>query len=253
MIATALNYPKNRDGAATNPILVGSLLNLLAMIPVLGLIPATFLTGYAVKAFRTTIEGNPEPPRFAQWKQMFVEGLKELLLILIYFSVPILILILILIVTVAVATPAQPTYGYSTGPDTGTIFAGLLFSLPFALIAGYFLPAAFAGFARTKRIGSAFNIPQIFDATIDGEYFIGWLKAILIHGLYFVLGAILLFISFIPFIGWIIFFPGIIVLQFYIPVAVIYVFGRSYANALRLRPKYLDQGETDSRRSVSEP
>ena len=248
-ISTALNYPKNRDGAATNPILVGSFLNLLVAIPVLGLIPATFLTGYGVKTFRSSVEGDPEPPRFTQWGKLFVDGLKGGFLILVYFAVP----ILILIGTFVMATPAQPAYGYSTGPDMGTIFAGLLFSLPFFLIGGYFLPAALAGFARTDRIGSGFNVSQIFDATVDGEYFMGWLKAFFLYVLYLVGVIFLFFLNVIPFLGLIIFFAGVTVLQFYIPVAMIYVFGRSYAGALRLRSKYPEKSETDSRRSVSEP
>lgn len=250
-IGTALNYPKNRDGAIKNPILIGGLLNLLVALPLLGLIPAVLLSGYGMKTFRTTIDGDPQPPIFTDWKNLFIDGLKGFLVIFACLVVP----ALILIATVSMAAPSQPRVG-ATGPDLGAFVGAFAISTPFFLIGGYFLPAAFGGVARSGRIGSGFNIARILEATIDGKYFVGWIKAILIYISYFVILLFLFVVSAIPIIGWLLAIPllliGIPVLQFYIPIAMLYVFGCSYADSLKLRSRYSSKEEQDSVQPVSD-
>lgn len=225
-IADALHYPKNRPSALGNPLFVGAVLNVLSSF----LVPMVFLTGYAIEAFRRTLAGDPEPPTFADWRRLVVDGLKGSVVAVAYLIVP----FLILSVAYGLALPRQTPLGPAGRFDTGVFALGLLVALPLFLVAAYLLPAAFAGLARTDRLGAAFTPGTLASVAVDSTYFVGWLKAAVVYLLYFVMLGFLAVLLVIPLLGWLAFALIVSILQFYIPVAMIHVYGRAYATALDL-------------------
>jgi hypothetical protein len=225
-LASALNYPKNCPSALGNPLFVGAVLNVLAYF----LVPMVVLTGYAVETFRRTLAGDPEPPKFADLRRLLVDGLKGSVVAGAYLVVP----VLVLTVAYGLALPRQTPLGPAGRFDTGVFALGLLVALPLLLVASYLLPAAFAGLARTDRLGAAFAPGTLLRVAVDATYFVGWLKAAAVYLLYFVILGVLTVLLVVPIVGWLAFALIVPVLQFYIPVAMIHVYGRAYATALDL-------------------
>ncbi len=52
------------------------------------IIPLIFALGYCMRIIESSLEGSPELPPFNAWKKMFIDGLKYILVLLVYLGVP---------------------------------------------------------------------------------------------------------------------------------------------------------------------
>jgi len=167
-----------------------------AVALIVALLLGTFFMGYMVKIFR----GEVPLPAVSGFGKMFSDGIRYLLIEIIY-TIPVIIIL-------AFSIGAVFMTALSTGPDfeallplIGGAILGILIALIVAIIIGLFAIIGVVRFARTGRIGEAFNFSAI-TATIGR---IGWGSYILalIIG-----GAIVLVVQVV--LGWIPFIGGIL-------------------------------------------
>lgn len=187
LLGDSFEYAK--DGLVGNPV-TWILLIVLSLLPVLPFIPAvivilpsllsgtipdipslagvfgvalivavllgTFYMGYMLKIFR----GETPLPEVSGYGRMFSDGIRYLVIEVIY-AIPVLV---ILGVTIGGAIMAA----LSAGPDiqallplVGGIVVGIFIALIAAFIVGLFATIGIIRFARTGRIGEAFNFSAI--------------------------------------------------------------------------------------------
>lgn len=87
MFSDALTYPKDGPDAAKT-ILIGGVLTLLGVF----LIPIALVTGYVVRVIRAVNGGDRRPPVFDDWGRLFVDGIKGMAVMLLYFVIPAIVL-----------------------------------------------------------------------------------------------------------------------------------------------------------------
>jgi len=189
------------------------------------------ILGYMVRIYRG-VTPAPEPE---QWGSMFIDGIK-LLIIEIIYAAPVILLVLLafipLLCTIFASGPLAGNYGSITETQVEPWLAshpqfftamGFMFVLLFlAVIVGIIITIfSFLGtvrFARTGSIPEAFN----FSAILSHIQRIGWLNYLLalivISVVGFILGMILNIFSIIPVIGDILGLVVMIVL--YVPYLV---------------------------------
>lgn len=216
MLGDALSYPRNSSDWIPT-ILIGGVLSALSVL----ILPVFIVQGYAVRVLRSAAKGEEAAPSFTDWGGLVVDGLKLLVVNVAYG----------LVVFVPMAIAMFALFGISsvvTGPDTGASSAAvgivgfLVLALVglFGLLVGYFAPAGFANFAVEDSIGAAFDVSTIVAAATTGEYFKGWLLAIVVAVVLGLVGSALTVVV-----------VGIFVL-FYAQVVSYYLFGRGFAEGL---------------------
>jgi hypothetical protein len=149
------------------------------------------LLGYEAEIYR----GNKPAPDWCKLERFFIDGLKLFVIQLIY-AIPVILVAVIFIGTAVIIA-------VSTSPDKiigviGSILVGLLLTLIVALVIALVEMMGVVRFARTGRIGEAFNFGAIFQTI--GK--IGWVSYILsIVALFVVVFLVVVALSLIPFIG----------------------------------------------------
>jgi hypothetical protein len=214
------------------------------------IIPAFLNLGYLFRILKTSINGSEEPPEFDEWGNMFIDGLKVFLVILIYTIVPtVLIMIGIwasLIPMVMAQTVAISQFGslnniltLSFGFMTGlTAIGGFL-----AIIISFFIAIALANMAYHDKLGAAFRFSEIIQNIRE----IGWVDYLIWYIVMLIIGAAYYFISFFlvfPLIIGIILVPLVIspyfMMFFARSTALVYLYGGV--------AEYLRSSETDLKR-----
>jgi hypothetical protein len=172
------------------------------------------ILGYIVRIYR----GEKPAPQLERWGTMFIDGLKLLVVSLIY-ALPVILLVIAaflpllstfvssgaLSVDFAAMSEAQTEQWMTSHPQIlsaiGTMVIVLLLAVIVAIVISIFSFIGTIRFARTGKIGEGFNFSEIL-AQIGR---IGWLKyiaALVIIGVIGVIFWLLLHIfSFIPVIG----------------------------------------------------
>jgi hypothetical protein len=149
------------------------------------------ILGYELEVYR----GKKPAPEPENWGKLFIDGIKLLVIEIIYL-IPTFI-ILFLSIGAAVLAVTSPTAAMGLW---GSFAAGILITLIVAFITGLFMAMGVIRFARTGSMGEAFN----FTAILDRIGKIGWGSYILALIVVTVVAGIIGFIlSVIPFIGWI--------------------------------------------------
>jgi hypothetical protein len=214
MLSDALRYPLNSDGWLRT-ILIGGLLTVLSVL----VIPAFFLQGYYLRVLRGVANNDPDPPRFDDWVDLFVDGLKLVVVNILVVLTVFVILGLASIVfgggslLAGEAAEAGAASGVLGAASVAVIVAAsLLFS--------YIIPAMFTNFAREDSIAAAFDVSTILSGVLTVEYLVAWLLAIIVG---VVLGGIASFLSLLV--------VGIFGL-FYSQVVTYYLFGRGFVEGL---------------------
>jgi len=154
------------------------------------------LLGYELKILR----GEKPSPEVTDWGTLFIDGIKYLIICLIY----VIPLIIIAIITVAPLVMAA-IQGNQTAVMTavGSFLVGLVVLAIVAIIIILFEFIGAIRFARTGRMGEAFNFGAIL-ATIGR---IGWLSYIFALIIMIIIIGIVEFLCMaIPAIGWLLFF-----------------------------------------------
>lgn len=219
MAVDSLRYPlRGSDWLKT--IAIGGVLGILSAF----IVPAILVSGYLIREMRGVIGGETEPPKFGSWGDMFVEGVKAIVIGLIYAAVP-FIMFLIAGGVFVLSAPFQT--GQMLSPASvnallnplGTAFAGLL-----ALIVAYLLPAALANFSVHGSVRSGFEYGNISRLVLSGDYLFAWLIALAIG---FVLGAISAGLN-LTIVGAVL----VPFLTFYTSMVVYYLYGNAYRKVI---------------------
>lgn len=153
------------------------------------------LLGYQVRIYRGTAPA-PEP---GEWVSMFIDGIK-LLVVGIIYAIPILILEFFLIgsaIAVKMMNPAALVHAI------GAVIVGVIILVIVAIIIGLFVATAYVRFARMNSIGEAFNFGAIAGHIGKigwGSYILALIVLLIIVGI--VEGVLIL----IPYIGWVLLF-----------------------------------------------
>jgi hypothetical protein len=156
------------------------------------------LMGYILKVLR----GEKPAPEVEDWGTLFIDGIKFLIVYIIWM-IPIIIVWAILI--------GVGFAGAMTGDETaamaavGTMMVGLLVVFVLAVIIGLFAMIGAVRFARTGSIGEAFNFSAIL-ATISKIGWVPYIIAIVVLGVCgIVFGIVVGILMVIPIIGWLIY------------------------------------------------
>jgi hypothetical protein len=160
------------------------------------------LMGYTLRIYR----GEKPAPEVENWGTLFIDGIKYLVICIIY-AIPLFIVAFLTLVPVIMAVIAA-------GADTaavnaivigavGTFMLGLIVFVILAIIIGIISSVGIIRFARTGSMGEAFNFGAI--AATLGR--IGWVNFIIALIIMVVIIGIIEFVcSLIPFVGTIILF-----------------------------------------------
>jgi len=185
-------------GMQVVPVLVGG----FAIAFILALLLGSLYMGYQVRVLR----GIVPLPEVTGFRSLFVDGIKYLVIQVVY-TIPVFIVLAVTagaaIVTALpafAATPAQPGIG-ALLPVLGGIIAGIIIAVIVAFLLGLLATIGIVRFARTGRIGEAFNFSEIL-STIRK---IGWGSYILALVIMIVLILIVqVVLGLVPYIGFII-------------------------------------------------
>lgn len=154
------------------------------------------LMGYVLKILR----GDKPAPEVEDWGTLFIDGIKYLIVAIIY-AIPVIIVEAILVGGLM----ATAMTGNSTAmmAAIGGMILGLIVVLILAIIIGLFETVGLVRFARTGSIGEAFNFSEIM-ATIGK---IGWVTYIIALIVLVVIVGIIEFVCMlIPLLGMLILF-----------------------------------------------
>lgn len=183
----------------------GAMPDILTLVAGLGLafifalILSAFYMGYLLKILR----GEDPLPAVSGFGRLFSDGIKYLVVEIIYF-IPVLI-ILVLTAGAAIMSALPIIRALPTEPDLnallpviGSVVVGILIAVIVAFILGLFAIIAIVRLARTGRIGEAFNFSAIF-STIGkigwGTYIFGLIIMVVL------VGIVQLIIGLIPYLG----------------------------------------------------
>jgi hypothetical protein len=189
MIGESFEYAKEAVVGKWNKWLMLIIATILLALP---------LMGYAMKVLR----GEKPAPEVDDWGTLFIDGIKYLIVSLIY-ALPIII-VWILVLGASAAAIMSGNYSAMMAAF-GAMALGVLVMFVLGVIIAVFEVIGIVRFARTGSIGEAFNISAIL-ATINK---IGWvpyiiaLIVLMIVGI--VVGIIVGILSMIPILGIIIY------------------------------------------------
>lgn len=218
MLEEGLSYPFKGDNALGRNVIGGLLVAFSWLI-----VPGLAHYGYLVRVLRDTVGGEEDPPEFEEWGELILDGVKMLVVSIVYAIVPFAIAGALLTVGIF--------GGAAAGDPGGGIVAGfgllgfLVFFLA-SLVLFYVLPAALTNFAREGNVSAAFDFDTIGTVLTSSEYVVAWLLPIVVYAVVYVVNIIL----FITVIG-IILVPWV---SFYASVVIFQMFGQAYAKALEI-------------------
>jgi Protein of unknown function (DUF4013) len=156
------------------------------------------LMGYIMKVLR----GEKPAPEVTDWGTLFIDGIKYLIVVIIWMIPVIIVEVLVMGAGLAGALSGDPTAAMAA---FGAMMIGLLVVFVLAIIIGLFACIGVVRFARTGSIGEAFNFGAIL-ATIGK---IGWIPYIIalvvlcVVGVIF--GIVVAILMMIPILGWLLY------------------------------------------------
>ncbi len=194
--------------------------SILALIILLiALIFAIVLSGYNVDVIKNGIDNSDEIPSIDFMKN-FVNGLKTLVIGIVYFIIPIIIMLVLGMITGAIGAGLDHL---AAAMGVTFIIAAIIFIL-FAI----FEIVALARFADTGELGAALSIGEV----VEDAKRVGILKIIGFLIVAFIIALVATFLSsllaIIPFLGLII---AVIVLGAFVTLFIYRGFGLLYADA----------------------
>ena len=155
------------------------------------------LMGYAMKVLR----GEKPAPEVDDWGTLFMDGIKYLIVMIIYMIPAMIVLFVFVGASALAAMSNNPTAAMAA---IGGMLIGLLLFAVIALITSIFALIGAVRFARTGSIGEAFNFAAIL-ATIGK---IGWVPYIIALVVYIVVAVIysiiVSIIQMIPILGFLV-------------------------------------------------
>lgn len=222
MFGDALRFPLAGDEGVKS-VIIGGVLLFLSFL----LVPVLPVYGYFVRAANAGYEQDDDAPAFEEWGDLLVDGVKVLVVGIVYFLIPTMVLIAGTIVTgigAAASNPGAPPSAIASGIG---LVGGLLFLVTglLYLVALYVFPAAIVSLSRESDVAAAFDFGTVLGAAFSADYFVAGVLAILLSVVVGVLTVVLSFLT----LGLFLFLA--VFVQFYVQVAFFYLFGRGYAKA----------------------
>jgi hypothetical protein len=164
--------------------------------------------GYVVRIYK----GTTPAPELEDWVGLFVDGIK-LLIIGIIYAIPIILVGFVLIGGSILAFSTGDSAATAAG--IGALMLGILVMFILAIIISFIATIGVVRFARKDSIGEAFNFGAILE-TIGKIGWVDYIIALIVLWIVMaVLGSILGFIAAIPIIGWIIYFFALPALEIF--------------------------------------
>jgi hypothetical protein len=163
-----------------------------------------FVLGYFLRILKSTIAGVDELPEFDDWGDMFVDGLKVLVVYIVYLLIP--GIVIVAGVFTSIASLAATNTSIYTAPASFFALIGVtgIIGYILALIFALFAYIAVANMAYYDEIEAAFRFSEI----LDKIKMIGWGKYIIWYIVMWVIalivGLIAGILNIIPLIGTII-------------------------------------------------
>jgi hypothetical protein len=156
------------------------------------------LAGYSLKVLR----GDKPAPEVSDWGTLFIDGIKYMIIVLIYM-IPMMIVLFFVVGASALASmSSNPSAAMAA---IGGILLGLLLFFVIALITAIFAIIGEVRFARTGKMGEAFNFSEIL-GTIGK---IGWgtyiIALVVLFVVQMIIAIIISIIMMIPYLGFIIY------------------------------------------------
>lgn len=225
MFEEGIKFPLEGDDAVKR-IAIGGLLGIFSVL----VVPAFALVGYYVEVARAGYERAPEPPAFTDWGDLIVKGIIATVISIVYAIVPILLVTF---------TGGLSVFGAAEGGTAGGILGGvgalgLLVAVLALIVVYYAIPAALVNYAIEDSFGAAFDWATIKPVLFSGDYLVAWLVpfvlAFVLNVVAFILAITVVGLVLLPFI------------QFYVYVAVMYMFGRAFAVAAGAAPDETGEG-----------
>lgn len=198
------------------------ILAVILIIPIVNFIGL----GYILRIIKATLAGLDDLPDFDEVGDMFIDGLKILVVGIVYF-IPVWIIAAIIGLILGAIFPASTTY--YTSADATAIIGGMIASYAvifiIGLIVGLIEIIAIANMAYYDgELGAAFRFSDILNYIAT----IGWGKYLIFYIILAIIGVVIGFIAML--VGVLLFFVGMIITM---PLAMsfIYMFGsRAVAN-----------------------
>jgi hypothetical protein len=227
MLSDALSFPRRGDDWLST-LLVGGILTLLGFL----ILPVFVVQGYLVRVLDRAARRERTPPSFTEWGTLFVDGLKVLVVNLVY-GLPVFVLGVVVFGAAVIIVPGEPMVVDSVEPggappvpqSTGSggllVFVALVALVALlGLVVSYLLPAALANFAREDRLGAAFAFRTVLAGAFTRDYAVAWLLAMIVGLVGGLVGSALSVVV-----------VGLFVL-FYVQVVFYYLVGRGFAAGL---------------------
>lgn len=188
-VKVALRYPWD-DGQAGVTLVIGGILTLLSPL----LVPGVLVLGYGLRVVEAVVDDREGLPPFSPWGDLFVAGLKGVVVLLVYVGLPLLVWGAILAAVAAAAGFRFPggVPSFAGGPAAGGLVLVLFFLLAgLFLVVTYLAPAALVNLARSRRLRSAVAFDDVRALASAPEYGSAWLVALAVFALAGVVLAVL--------------------------------------------------------------
>lgn len=180
MLEDGLSYPMQGD-SWIGRILIGGLMIFLSFL----VVPAFAVSGYLLRILETTAAGEPEPPEWDDWGGLIVDGIKALIVTMVYSFVPVVVVSVLGFLLLG----AGGIFGAALGDSGGGLVAGLgltgalllgLLLIPAMFVVYYLVPAALTNMAVEGNLSAAFDFSTMKGIVLSSDYFIAVLMPILI-------------------------------------------------------------------------
>lgn len=192
-IGDSLTYPMESE-QWIKTILIGGILSIFGFL----IIPLVLVYGYIIQVLRARYDGQPEPPEFGDWGGLLSDGLKAVVIGVVYLLIPGI---------VGAVTVGGSMLAFLTGTEAGVatgfagLFGGFIISFILGLVFGYIAVAAVLNFAHKGEIGAGFEFGTIKELISSREYAFAWLAAV---GVFIGMSVISGFLNMIPLLGMIV-------------------------------------------------
>ncbi len=231
MLMEALEYPR-RSEKVVETVLIGGVLALLSFL----LVPIVFLAGYLLRVLDRTARGEEEPPVFDDWRDLGLDGLKAVVVGVVYGLIPAVVVGVLVLIS---------GLGFMGGDALAAVgFLGLLVSflvgVVLTLAMAYLTPAALANVAEHRTIGAGFDLAELKPVWTSATYATGWLWALAVIFVGVVAAAV---VGMVPILGQI---AGAFI-GFYAGVAAYSIIGRTWGelHPIETRERPVERGQPE--------
>jgi len=186
----ALAFPFSDDEWVIT-MLIGGVLTFFSWL----LLPAFILQGYFLKVARQAAAGEDGHPSFENYGKLLVDGLKAMVIMLVYQLIPLVVFIAVFVSSFAAIGMENEALG---GVGVVTMLLGILVYMVLATVFGYIGTAGIMNFAVTGKMGAAFDVETLKTVALSKEWVVAWLFVFVVQ---LIVNVVFGVIGLIPLIG----------------------------------------------------